>query len=147
MRYRFIDEIVTLQTQAPARIEVCKTFAAGDDAFSGPLGPDRVPNSLLLELLAMTGGHLVFHCLDRGRLPLLLKVQECRFEGCARPGVPLHARASLNGLDDPSAATVVAETSGEVLANGALVAAARLLFVCVTVPNMNPAAFGTLRGA
>lgn len=143
MRYRFIDEIVALQTEAPARIEVCKTFAAGDDAFSGPLGPDRVPNSLLLELLAMTGGHLLFRCLDGGRLPLLLKVQECRFEGRARPGVPLHARASLNGVDDPSAATVVAETSGEVTANGALVAAARLLFVCVSVPNMNVAAFGT----
>jgi 3-hydroxymyristoyl/3-hydroxydecanoyl-(acyl carrier protein) dehydratase len=145
MRYRFIDEIVTLQTDAPARIEVRKTFAAGDDAFSGPLGPDRVPNSLLLELLAMTGGHLVFHCLERARLPLLLKVQECRFEGCARPAVPLYARAALNGLDDPSATTVVAETSGEVLANGALVAAARLLFACVRVPNVDLAAFGARR--
>ncbi|MEX2147754.1 MAG: hypothetical protein WED01_12155 [Candidatus Rokuibacteriota bacterium] len=146
MRYRFIDEVVVLQTDGPARIEVRKTFAAGDDAFSGPLGPDQVPNSLLLELLAMTGGHLVFRCLDRGRLPLLLKVQECRFEGRARPGVPLQARASLNGLDgDGSAPTVVAETSGEVLAAGALVAAARLLFVCVRVPATDLAAFGALR--
>lgn len=145
MRYRFIDEVVALQTDAPARIEVRKTFAAGDDAFSGPMGPDQVPNSLLLELLAMTGGHLVFHCLARGRVPLLLKVQECRFEGRARPGVPLQARASLNGLDAASAPAVVAETSGEVLAEGALVAAARLLFVCVSVPEMDLAAFGGLR--
>jgi hypothetical protein len=145
MRYRFIDEIVALHTREPATIEVRKTFAVGDDALSGPLGPHRVPNSLLLELLAMTGGHLVFHCLDRGRLPLLLKVQECGFEGSVRPGVPLRARAALNGLDHASEPTIVAETSGEVLADGARVAAARLLFVCVSVPDMDLAAFGELR--
>jgi hypothetical protein len=145
MRYRFIDEIVALETCEPATIEVRKTFAAGDDALTGPLGPHRVPNSLILELLAMTGGHLVFHCLDRGRLPLLLKVQECRFEGSARPGVPLRARASLNGVDRGSEPAVVAETSGEVLADGTRVAAARLLFVCVSVPDVNLAAFGALR--
>jgi 3-hydroxymyristoyl/3-hydroxydecanoyl-(acyl carrier protein) dehydratase len=145
MRYRFIDEIVTLHSREPASIEVRKTFVEGDDAFSGPLGPHRVPNSLLLELLAMTGGHLVFHCLDRSRLPLLLKVQECGFEGGVRPGVTLRARASLNGLDRASEATVVAETSGEVLADGARVAAARLLFVCVTVPDTDLATFGALR--
>jgi hypothetical protein len=145
MRYRFIDEIVALDTREPAAIEVRKTFAPGDDALSGPLGPHRVPNSLLLELLAMTGGHLVFHCLDRARLPLLLKVQECGFDGSVRPGMILRARASLNGLDRASEPTVVAETSGEVLADGARVAAARLLFVCVNVPEMELAAFGALR--
>jgi hypothetical protein len=145
MRYRFIDEIVALETSEPATIEVRKTFALGDDALTGPLGPHRVPNSLILELLAMTGGHLVFHCLDRGRLPLLLKVQECRFEGSARPGVPLRARASLNGVDRASEPAVVAETSGEVLAEGIRVAAARLLFVCVSVPDVNLATFGGLR--
>jgi hypothetical protein len=145
MRYRFIDDIVTLHTGEPATIEVCKTFAPGDDALTGPLGPHRVPNSLLLELLAMTGGHLVFHCLDRVRLPLLLKVQECTFAGDARPGVRLRARASLNGVDRGSDAAVVAETTGEVLAEGARVAAARLLFVCVSVPDVDLAAFGPHR--
>ncbi len=145
MHYRFIDEVVTLRTREPAIIEVRKTFAEGDDALSGPLGPDRVPNSLLLELLATTGGHLVFHCLDGGRLPLLLKVQECGFDGSVRPGVTLRARASLNGIDRASEPTVVAETSGEVLADGARVAAARLLFVCVSVPEVDLAPFGALR--
>ena len=145
MRYRFIDEVVTLHTSEPATIEVRKTFPVGDDAFSGPLGPDRVPNSLLLELLAMTGGHLVFHCLDRGRLPLLLKVQECGFEGSVRPGVPLRACATLNGLDRAAEPTIVAETSGEVIAEGTRVAAARLLFVCVSVPDVDLAASGGLR--
>ena len=145
MRYRFIDEIVALETCEPATIEVRKTFAVGDDALTGPLGPHRVPNSLILELLAMTGGHLVFHCLDRARLPRLLKVQECRFEGSARPGVSLRARAALNGLDRASEPTVVAETSGEVHADGTRIAAARLLFVCVSIPDVNLAAFGALR--
>jgi 3-hydroxymyristoyl/3-hydroxydecanoyl-(acyl carrier protein) dehydratase len=145
MRYRFIDDIVTLHTREPATIEVRKTFAPGDDALTGPLGPHRVPNSLLLELLAMTGGHLVFHCLDRGRLPLLLKVQECGFEGSVRPGVPLRARASLSGVDRAAEPTVVAETSGEILSEGAPVARARLLVVCVSVPDVDLAAFGALQ--
>jgi hypothetical protein len=87
MRYRFVDEILTLELGARPRIEVAKTFAPGDDACSGPLGPDRVPNSLLLELLAMTGGHLVFRHGAARRLPLLLKVPEIRFEGAARPAL------------------------------------------------------------
>src|SRR6266516_1612673 len=97
MRYRFVDEVLALDLGAAPRIEVAKTFAPGDDAFSGPLGRDRVPNSLLLELMAMTGGHLAFQYGGAQRLPLLLKVPECRFEGAARPGVRLRAVARLEG--------------------------------------------------
>ena len=142
MKYRFIDEIVSLDTRDPASISVRKTFAPGDDALSGPLGPDRVPNSLLLELLAMTGGHLLFSRLDRQRLPLLVKVHECRFEGTARAGVALEARASLDGVGTASSAGTLAETSGEVLADGVRVAAARLLFLCVSVPALPAALLG-----
>src|SRR4029077_18802134 len=97
MRYRFIDEVLALDLGAHPRIEVAKTFASGDDAFSGPLGPDRVPNALVLELLAMTGGHLAFRHGGAKRLPLLLKVPECRFERVARAGQRLRAVASLEG--------------------------------------------------
>lgn len=142
MTYRFIDEIVSLQTGDPATIAVRKTFAPGDDVLSGPLGPDRVPNSMLLELLAMTGGHLLFTRLDRRRLPLLLKVRECRFEGIARPGVRLEARASLHGVGTAAAGGTLAETSGEVLADGARMAAAQLLFLCVDVPALAASMLG-----
>src|SRR5207237_3945062 len=97
MRYRFIDEVLSLDLGARPRIEVVKTFAVGDDALSGPLGPDRVPNALILEFLAMTGGHLAFRHGGARRLPLLLKVPECRFEQPARAGDRLRAIAQLDG--------------------------------------------------
>src|SRR5438445_12531319 len=43
MRYRFADEIVSLALDGAPRIEVTKRFDPGDDVFSGPQGPERVP--------------------------------------------------------------------------------------------------------
>jgi hypothetical protein len=141
MRYRFIDEVLALELGDAPRIEVAKTFATGDDAFSGPLGEDRVPNSLLLELLAMTGGHLAFRHGGARRLPLLLKVPECRFDGVARPGERLRARASLAGMSALSDDAAMAEAHGEVFADGARIAAGRLLYLCVAVPGVDLGAF------
>jgi hypothetical protein len=141
MRYRFVDEVLVLDLGARPRIEVAKTFAAGDDALSGPLGPDRVPNSLLLEFLAMTGGHLVFRHGAARRLPLLLKVPVCRFDGVARPGERLRAVASLEGTSSLSADADMAETQAAVFAGDALVAAGRLLYLCVAVSGIDLAAF------
>src|SRR3989442_14335893 len=107
MRYRFIDKLVSLALDGQPRIEVEKTFHGDDDVFSGPSGPTRVPDSLLLELMAMTGGHLIFHHLRGSRLPLLLKVPEWRFEGAAGPEIALRAAAKLKGIsavsDHPTA--------------------------------------------
>ena len=86
--------------------------------FCGPLGPARVPNSMVLELLAMTGGHLAFRHLGARRLPLLLKVPECRFEGVgASAGDRLRAVATLAGSRPVSDGTSVAETESEVFAS------------------------------
>ena len=141
MRYRFIDEVLSLDLGARPRIEVAKTFAVGDDALSGPLGPDRVPNALVLELLAMTGGHLAFRQGGARRLPLLLKVPECRFEQPARPGERLRAVAQLEGTSRLSEDAGMAEAHVEAFAGGARVAAGRLLYLCVTVPDVDLAAF------
>jgi 3-hydroxymyristoyl/3-hydroxydecanoyl-(acyl carrier protein) dehydratase len=133
MRYRFIDEIVSVVADPP-RIEVAKTFAPTDDAFSGPAGPDRVPASLVIELLAMTGGQLLFRHLRRERLPLLLKVEDLRFGAAARPGDRLTARAALQGK--VAAAGTMAQTVGEVLGDrGALVASGRFFYLCVKLPE------------
>jgi len=137
MRYRFVDEIVSLELEPRARIEVSKTFAPGDDALSGPAGPDRVPHSLILELLTMAGGHLIFRRLGEGRLPLLLKVREACFEGSARPGLPLRAVADLLGSSRAADGTVLAETSGAVYAGTEQIARARLLYLCVSVPGVD----------
>ena len=140
MRYRFIDEILALDLGAAPRIEVAKTFAA-EDVRSGPLGDDRVPNSLVLELLAMTGGHLAFRHGGARRVPLLLKVPECRFDGVARPGERLRAVAALAGTSALSDGATMAEASAEVFAGSTRVAAGRLLYLCVAVPGVDLAAF------
>jgi hypothetical protein len=141
MRYRFIDEVVSLDLGARPRIEVAKTFAHGDDALSGPLGPDRVPNALILELLAMAGGHLAFRHGGARRLPLLLKVPECRFEQPARAGDRLRAIAQLEGTSDLSGDAGMAEARVEAFAGSVRLAVGRLLYLCVAVPGVDLAAF------
>src|SRR5438093_545470 len=93
MPYQFVDEIVSLALDGVPRIEVAKRFVAGDDVFSGPHDVDCVPESMLLELMAMTAGHLVFRHLAERRLPLLLKVPECRF-GASSRGCRASSRSS-----------------------------------------------------
>lgn len=146
MRYRFVDHIVSLDLGPRPRIEVAKTFEVGDDALSGPLGAERVPNSLILELLAMTGGHLAFRSGGARCLPLLLKVPECRFEGVARPGQRLRAWAELEGTSTLSDDAGMAEARAEVYAGTTRVAAGRLLYVCVVVPGVDLAVFASVIG-
>jgi hypothetical protein len=134
MRYRFVDEIVSLTLGGTPRIEVAKRFAPDDDVFTGPQGPGRVPDSMLLELMAMTGGQLVFRHLGEHRLPLLLKVPHCRLDGMASAGDRLHAVATLRGLTPVADGTSVAETETAVFVAGAPIARATLLFVCVEPP-------------
>ena len=141
MRYRFIDEVISLDLGARPRIEVATRFAPGDDAVSGPLGPGRVPNSLMLELLAMTGGHLAFRHGGARRLPLLLKVPECRFESSAKPGQRLRAVAELAGVSSLSDDAGMAEALVEAFAGDTLIASGRLLYVCIAVPGVDLAAF------
>jgi len=144
MRYQFVDEILSLAFDTAPRIEVAKRFDAGDDVFSGPGGPERVPESMLLELMAMTGGHLVYRHLDERRLPLLLKVPECRFEGVAAPGDQLHAVATLLGVSSVADGTSVAETEAEVFLASHRLARARIMFVCVAVAGADFAAHGVV---
>ena len=141
MRYRFIDKVVSLALDGQLRIEVEKTFHGDDDVFSGPSGPTRVPDSLLLELMAMTGGHLIFRHLGGSRLPLLLKVPECRFEGAAGPEIALRAVANLKGISAISDDASVAESSAGVFAGEERVATGTLLYLCVSVPGVDLARF------
>jgi len=131
MRYRFVDEIVSLALDGTPRIEVAKRFDPDDDVFGGPQGPARVPESMLLELMAMTGGHLIYRHLGGSRLPLLLKVPECRLDGVASAGDRLRAVATLRGLTSVADGTSVAETETGVYIEATPIASARLMFVCV----------------
>ena len=143
MRYHFVDEIVSLALDGAPRIEVAKRFVAGDDVFSGPHDPDRVPESMLLELMAMTGGHLVFRHLAERQLPLLLKVPECRFDGTAAAGQRLRAVAALRGVSTVADGTSIAEADAQVFHEAEKLAHARLMFVCVSMPVPPLAAGGS----
>ena len=142
MRYRFIDKVVSLDLDGRPRIEVEKTFHGDDDVFSGPSGPGRVPDSLVLELMAMTGGQLIFRHLGETRLPLLLKVPECRFDRVVGPGIALRAVAALRGGSEVADDTSVVEAATEVYAGDERVAAGVLMYLCVSVPGVDLAAHG-----
>jgi hypothetical protein len=102
---------------------------------------------MLLELMAMTGGELIFRHLDGSRLPLLLKVPECRLDGVASAGDRLRAVATLRGLTPVAGGTSVGETDAEVSVEGVPIARARLMFVCVDPAAVEPAAADPATGA
>jgi len=147
MRYHFVDEIVSLALDGAPRIEVAKRFDPDDDVFGGPGGPGRVPESMLLELMAMTGGELIFRRLGGSRLPLLLKVPECCLDGVASAGDRLRAVATLRGLTPVADGTSVGETDAEVYVEGAPIARARLMFGCVELAAVDPATGDPATGA
>ena len=137
MRYRFIDRVLSLEKEPKPRIEVAKTFAIGGDEVSGPAGPGQVPSSLMIELLAMTGGRLLFECLDAKRLPLLAKIRHARFHGVGRPGVELRAVSEITGVAEVAAGVSSAETSGSIYDRGEAVVSATLLYLCVMPPGVD----------
>jgi hypothetical protein len=134
VKYRFVDHVIAGGVAAGARLEVAKTFASGDDAFSGPSGPGRVPSSLLVELMATTGGHLLMQRLATGRLPLLVAVRDCAFEAAAAPDVALRSVAWLEGAQDVLGPDAMAEIHAVVDADGVKIASARLRYLCVPLP-------------
>lgn len=144
-RYGLVDEVVSLDLGPRPRIEVRKTFAPGDDAFSGPAGPERLPNSLLVELLAVAGGRLVFRHSGGSLVPLLVRVRECCFEAPARAGIALRVVGGLTTLPSGGNAGNMAEFSGEVYAGTLRVARGRLLYARVSLPGVDPARLEALR--
>ena len=135
MRYRFVDDIVSLTLDGAPRIEVAKRFDPDDDVFRGPAGSQRVPESMLLELMAMTAGQLIARRLEQ-RLPLLLKVPECRFDGAATAGERLRAVAELAATTPVAAGPVVAEAETAVYAGSRPIARARLMFASVDATDV-----------
>src|SRR5262249_52924524 len=90
---------------------------------------------MLLELMAMTAGQLIVRRVE-GRLPLLLKVPECRFEGAATAGEQLRAVAELAAVTPIADGPAVAETETAVYAGSRAIARARLMFACVDAASI-----------
>lgn len=136
MRYRFVDRVVAYDAQPPPTMTIAKTFPAGDDCFTGPLS-ETVPVSLLVETLAMAGGHLILRTLADGRLPLLLKVEEAAVVSPVHPGETVLAKVALLGTGESRNGAVVAQAEGEASVAGQPVLRCRLLFVCMRIPRVN----------
>ncbi len=137
MRYQFIDRVVAFDSGPPPTMTIAKTFSATDDCFTGPV-PDSVPVSLLIETLAMAGGHLIARALASDRLPLLLKVEDATVADALRPGETLMATVTLRGVSGEGKTTPVAQVEGEASVSGRPVLRCRLLYACVRVPGLNP---------
>lgn len=132
MRYRFVDRVVGFTPPPDATLTTEKAFPAGEDCFTGPV-PDAVPVSLLIETVAMAGGHLLLRVLAEERLPLLLKVEDATVFAPVRPGESVQARAALRGMGKAAESAVVAQAEGEVSVSGRPVLRCRLLYACVRV--------------
>lgn len=137
MSYRFIDRVIALDQGPPATIRVAKTFLPEDPCVSGPIHTDRVPASMILEALAMSGGYLIFHRAADGAVPLLLKVEEANFFRPALPGEPLEIVSEILALSRGPDTVGIAQARGEVFSGGERVAEARLLYLCVHLPGLN----------
>src|SRR5439155_24945520 len=95
-----------------------------------------------LEPIAKTSCNHVYRNLAERRLPLLLKVQESRFEETAAAGQRLRAVATLHGVTAVADGTSIAETEAQVFHEAQKIAHARLMFVCISVPPDAVAARG-----
>lgn len=135
MRYCFVDRIVAFEREPTPRITTAKTFLPTDDCFTGLL-PDAVPVSLVVETLAMAGGHLIVRAVARDRLPLLLKIEDATVTDAVRPGETVVATVTLRGTTGPDAPALVAQADGEASVCGRPVLRCRLLYACVRVPGL-----------
>lgn len=136
MRYQFVDRVVAFDPGPPPTLTIEKTFHDGDDCFSGPM-PDAVPVSLVIETLAMAGGHLIVRSFARDRLPLLLKIEHAIVTDTVRPGETIAATVMLRGIAGEGDPAAVAQADGEVSVSGRLVLRCRLLYACVRVPGID----------
>ncbi len=142
MSYRFIDRVIALDPGPPATIRIAKTFPPEDPCVSGPIHTDRVPASMILEALAMSGGHLIFHQAADGTVPFLLKVEEASFTRSVSPGELLEVRAEILAVSKGLNGVGIAQTRGVVLAGGEQVADARLLYARIRVPGLETSRAG-----
>lgn len=136
MRYQFADRVLAFDAARGPTMTVAKMFPATGDCFTGP-EPDAVPVSLLVETVAMAGGHLIVRATAGDRLPLLLKVEDAIVSGRVRPGETVTATVTLRGRTEDAGVAAAVGAEGELSVSGSFVLRCRLLYACVRVPGLN----------
>ncbi|MCG3177211.1 MAG: hypothetical protein MOGMAGMI_02179 [Candidatus Omnitrophica bacterium] len=123
MRWDLIGHFETLRPHELGVAE--REFTGGEDFFAEHLpGAPRLPEPLLIELVAQTGGVLYGAGLDFSREVILAKVEATDFPSPVVPPCRLRVTARLE--DEREEATWV---TGEVTCEGRTVARVRLFLV------------------
>jgi len=123
MRWFFIDRLVSIEKGK--RASALKNIALGEEYLHDLYpGFPFMPNSLVIEAMAQTGGVLVGHALDFKYPVFLAKVESASFDGFALPGDRLEIGAVFKEMKEG-----VCRVEGTVTVAGRDFASARLMFV------------------
>lgn len=123
MRWIFIDRFLTLEKGKYAK--AVKNVSMGEEHLHDHFPSFPVmPNSLIIEALAQTGGLLAGHSFDFKEKVILAKIEKAEFYRMVTPGDQMILEAHLVENREEGCKVV-----GEVTVNGERVASAILLFV------------------
>ena len=129
MRWILVDRFVEMKKNEYAR--AIKNVTMGEDHIHDqyPSYP-IMPNSLIIESMAQTGGILAGHSLDYKRQIFLAKIQKVVFSKIVRPGDQMVLEAWIDDLRDEGCRVNATTT-----VDGEKVAEADIMFVGLKNPN------------
>ncbi|MCD6459851.1 beta-hydroxyacyl-ACP dehydratase [bacterium] len=129
MRWILIDRFIELKKNEYAK--AIKNVTMGEDHIHDQFPSYPImPNSLIIESMAQTGGILAGYSLDYKRQIFLAKIQKAIFKKIVRPGDQMILQAWLDDLrDEGCRIRAVATVDGE------QAALADIMFVGLTKPN------------
>lgn len=123
MRWDLIDRFEVLKKGRLAR--ACKSFDGTEDFFAEhDPGRPRVPEPLMIEMIAQAGGVLFGLGIDFKKEVILAKIEGARFEEAVPPPCELWVEAKIEEQREEGA-----WISGTVTLSGRTLAATRLLLV------------------
>lgn len=123
MRWIWIDRFETIAKGRHAR--ACKNLTLGEDFLLDPgLGFPFFPGSLMIEMIAQTGGVLAGATIDFKKEVVLAKIEWARFGEPVAPPAALTVEAELKECRPEGS-----RASGRVLFEGRTVAEAEIMFL------------------
>ena len=120
--FRMVDRVMELE---PGRRAVAVKAVSFDDFFLEGHFPHNpcVPETLIVEALAQTGGIALLSAKDGG-MGVLVKVEEMQFHKTVSPGAQLTLVAEVEfSFGEMAKVRVKAESAGEAVAQGVVVLA------------------------
>ena len=129
MRWILIDRFVEMKKNEYAK--AIKNVTMGEDHIHHQFPSYPImPNSLIIESMAQTGGILAGHSLDYKRQIFLAKIQRAVFKKIVRPGDQMVLEAWIDDLRDEGC-----RVTASVTVDGENAAEADIMFVGLKNPN------------